>query len=113
MFVNLMGNALKYAGTEAPRVTVTAERAADGWWLCVADCGIGIAAEHHAAIFEPLVRLPGSEGHDGCGLGLAIVRRVVERHGGRIRVESAVGQGSRFLVFLPEAPISGAPPGTV
>lgn len=100
---NLVSNALKFVPTgTAPRVRVAAEPR-DGWVrLWVEDNGIGIAPEHQERIFRVFERLHGSEAYPGTGIGLAIVRRGIERMGGRVGVESAGGQGSRFWIELPE-----------
>jgi PAS domain S-box-containing protein len=103
---NLIGNALKFVAPEVqPRVQISAERRAgqegDQVRLWVADNGIGIAPEHADRIFGVLERLHGSEAYPGTGIGLAIVRRGVERLGGRVGVESRPGHGSRFWLELP------------
>jgi len=100
---NLLANALKFvpAGT-APRVRVAAELRDGRVRLWVEDNGIGIAPEHQERIFRVFERLHGSEAYPGTGIGLAVVRRGVERMGGRVGVESVVGQGSRFWIELPE-----------
>ncbi|MDQ7840923.1 MAG: ATP-binding protein [bacterium] len=103
VLVNLISNALKFveAGT-APRVRLAAEPRDGRVRLWVEDNGIGIAPEHQERIFRVFERLHGSEAYSGTGIGLAIVRRGVERMGGRVGVESAGGQGSRFWIELPE-----------
>ena len=100
---NLLGNALKYvpAGT-TPEIVVRAEVVAGARRLWVEDNGLGIATEHHGRIFRPFERLHGVEAYAGTGIGLAVVRRGVERMGGSCGVESQLGQGSRFWVELPE-----------
>ena len=97
---NLVGNAMKY--TETGAVVATTEERDGGVAIAVIDTGIGIAADQHAAIFEPFhqVRLTGG-GTGGVGLGLYLVRRLTELLGGRITVESAPGRGSTFRVWLP------------
>lgn len=99
---NLVGNALKY-GAGRP-VQVRVERDGDVARLAVADRGIGVAPERHRDIFEPYERAASSRHYGGLGLGLFIVRRVVEAHGGRVLVESAAGDGARFVVELPLTP---------
>jgi signal transduction histidine kinase len=99
---NLIGNALKFTptgGTVAVRL-----RSADGRvMLEVADTGIGIDAEHQERIFERFYQVDGTtrRTHGGCGLGLALVKEIVERHGGAVSVVSQPGQGSTFTVLLP------------
>ena len=101
LFQNLVANALEYSGDEPPRVRVTAERADSTWTVSVEDEGIGIEPEDQERIFELFQRLHGRAEHDGTGLGLALCKRIVERHGGEIRVESEPGEGSTFSVTLP------------
>ncbi|RMG39415.1 MAG: PAS domain S-box protein [Planctomycetota bacterium] len=100
---NLISNAVKFVnkGTR-PNVEIRSEkRDNDFLRVIVADNGIGIAPEHHQRIFHVLERLHGVESYPGTGVGLAIVQRAVERLGGRVGVESALGQGSRFWFELP------------
>ncbi|MFP5225275.1 MAG: ATP-binding protein [Actinomycetota bacterium] len=101
VFQNLIGNAMKYCGGRQPEVRISAKRQGSAWRFCVEDNGVGIAAEYHERIFGAFRRL--SRDTEGTGIGLAICRRVVEGHGGRIWVESKVGKGSRFLFTLPNA----------
>ncbi len=96
---NLLSNALKY-GREAP-ISVALRREGERAVLAVADRGIGIAPEHHDRIFGRFERAVSSRRYGGLGLGLWIVRQIVEAHGGTIRVESAPGAGSTFTVELP------------
>jgi signal transduction histidine kinase len=101
---NLLSNAIKY--TPAGRsITVTLSRADEQVVLEVADEGIGISAEDQASLFEEFFRTdnPDALQQPGTGLGLAIVQRIVERHSGRIEVQSTLGVGSTFRVFLPSA----------
>jgi predicted ATPase/signal transduction histidine kinase len=99
---NLVANALKFSdpGTE---VTVEVERTADVTLLRVRDQGVGIAPADHEKVFESFYQVEGSNTRraKGTGLGLAISRRIVELHGGSIRVESALGEGATFIVRLP------------
>jgi signal transduction histidine kinase len=105
IFQNLIDNALKFRGGAAPRIRITAQRSGSRWTLGVRDNGIGVPDEHRAAIFEPFKRLQASGGGDGSGIGLAICRKAVERHGGRIWVESEPGHGAHFRFTLaPEGP---------
>ncbi len=102
LMLNLVGNALKYRGVQPPRIEVLAQRGVDQWTISVRDNGIGIAPRHHARIFEIFERLHGQQEYPGTGIGLAICRRIVDRHGGRIWVESEPGRGSVFLLTLPQ-----------
>jgi PAS domain S-box-containing protein len=100
---NLVTNALKFRGDEPPRVEVSAHDENGMWRLDVADNGIGISDENRASIFDLFRRLHPSERYPGSGVGLALIKRIVERHGGRLGVESAPGEGSRFWFTLPAA----------
>ena len=100
LFQNLIGNAIKFRGSESPRVHVGVERTAEGWVFCVRDNGIGIDARHFERIFVIFHRLHSREEYPGTGIGLALCRRIVERHGGRLWVESETGRGSAFLFSL-------------
>ncbi len=97
---NLIGNALKYAGELAPRVNISAHHARREWVVSVNDNGPGIAPEYHDKIFLPLKRLHGDE-ISGTAMGLAVCRKIAERHGGRIWVESRPGMGCTFHFTLP------------
>ncbi len=101
LFENLLANGLKYRSEQPPQIEVSAERVGHDSVICVADNGIGIEPAQHARIFDIFTRLHDSEDYPGTGIGLAICRKIVERHGGRIWVESATGAGSRFLFCLP------------
>lgn len=104
LFLNLIGNALKFRDPQrVPQIAITARADGDAWEFCVADNGIGIAQSYHQRVFELFQRLHGAERYPGTGIGLSICRKVVERHGGRIWVESEEGRGSRFLFTLPAA----------
>lgn len=98
---NLLGNAIKFRGEAPPSVHVTAARDGDAWTLRVKDNGIGLDEKYADRIFVPFQRLHTREAYPGTGIGLAIAKKIVERHGGRIRVESEPGRGATFLVTLP------------
>ncbi len=100
VFQNLLGNALNYRSTRQPRIHIAAIAHDNSWAISVTDNGVGIAPEHYERIFQPLKRLHGSE-IAGTGLGLAVCKRIVEGNGGKIWVESKVGEGSAFYFTLP------------
>ena len=102
LFQNLIENAMKYRGTENPRIKITASQEGDRWRICVHDNGIGIAAQYKEHVFGLFKRLHTSDKYSGTGIGLAICQRLVLRYGGRIWVESAgEGKGSTFCFTLP------------
>lgn len=102
VFVNLFANALKYrTPDQPPRVQVFAEREDAAWVICVRDNGLGIDPRFSHRIFLLFQRLHGRDVYDGTGVGLAICHKVIERHGGRIWVESAPGRGAAFFFTLP------------
>jgi len=101
VFVNLIGNALKFVqGQAAPRVQVSARQVPGELVVSVQDNGIGFSTSQAQRLFEPFVRLHGRQ-FDGSGVGLSIVRRAVERHGGRVWAEGRPGEGATFHFSLP------------
>ncbi len=100
---NLISNGIKFRHREPVVVNLTSRREGDRWRISVEDNGIGIDAQHHAAIFAPFKRLHSRQEFDGSGIGLATCRRIVDQHGGRLWVESEVGQGATFHFTLSDA----------
>ncbi|HWI35738.1 MAG TPA: PAS domain S-box protein [Burkholderiales bacterium] len=102
LFQNLIGNALKFRGAGVPRVHVCAADQADHWQITIADNGIGIEPQYFERIFMLFQRLHTMGEYPGTGIGLAICKKVVERHGGIIWVTSTPGEGSQFHFTLPK-----------
>jgi signal transduction histidine kinase len=103
LFQNLIANAIKFSGKNTPRIEINANKLNDFWEMTVKDYGIGIEPEHFDRIFVIFQRLHGRSEYPGSGIGLAICKKIVERHGGHIWVESAVGLGTTFHFTLREA----------
>ncbi|MBX3727801.1 MAG: hypothetical protein KF858_01340 [Candidatus Sumerlaeia bacterium] len=101
LFGNLVSNAIKYRGTDAPRIDISASHAGDVWTIAVQDNGIGIAAQDQERVFRPFERPGAPATVPGTGLGLALCRRIARRHGGDLWVESRPGKGSTFAFSVP------------
>jgi light-regulated signal transduction histidine kinase (bacteriophytochrome) len=100
---NLIHNAIKFRRDESPQIEVSAERDGPMWRIMVRDNGIGIDKRYHERIFQMFQRLNERSKYEGNGIGLATVKKIVERHGGTIGVSSVPGQGSTFYFTLPAA----------
>ena len=101
VFQNLIGNAVKFHGDEPPRVTLSAERDGDHWTFTCADNGIGIEPEYADRVFVIFQRLHPKDAYPGTGIGLAMCRKIIEYHGGRIWLDTAAGRGTTFRFTLP------------
>ena len=101
VFQNLVGNAIKFRGEDPPHVHVSACRDGEKWVFSVSDNGIGIAPEYYDQIFQIFQRLHGADRYPGTGIGLALCKRIAERHGGTIWVESEPDKGSVFYFTVP------------
>jgi light-regulated signal transduction histidine kinase (bacteriophytochrome) len=109
LFQNLIGNAIKYRGPKSPVIQIHAIDRADDWLFSVKDNGIGIRPEYQEQVFIIFQRLHTREQYPGTGLGLALCKRIVERHGGRIWIEGNDGDGSIFWFTLPRGDNPGQP----
>ena len=109
VFLNLVGNAVKYARVAAPEVRVTGSEAGAAWEFAVSDNGPGIAPEYHERIFGIFQTLHARDDVEGTGIGLSLVRKIVESRGGRVWVESEEGRGATFRFRIPRDPSGGLP----
>ena len=99
---NLIGNAIKFKGNNPPDIHISAKDNEDEWLFSISDKGIGIDKNHQKQIFSIFKRLHTREEYPGTGIGLSISKRIVERHGGQIWIESELGKGSTFYFTIPK-----------
>ncbi len=107
VFQNLIGNSIKFRGPAPPVVRVEARESGREWWFSVADNGIGIEPQYAETVFGLFQRLHSVQEYAGTGIGLTICKKIVERHGGRIWLDSELGKGATFHFSLPAAPENG------
>jgi light-regulated signal transduction histidine kinase (bacteriophytochrome) len=103
LFQNLIGNAIKYRGEIAPEIHIAASSIPGKTAFSVSDNGIGIDPQYHQQIFDPFRRLHTDSEYEGTGVGLAICKRIVQQHNGRIWVKSRSGEGSTFYFMIPDS----------
>lgn len=101
LFQNIIANGIKYQKEESPVIHVEAELRQKDWLFSVKDNGIGIAPQYQKRIFQIFQRLHTRQEYSGTGIGLAICKKIVDLHGGKIWVESEVGKGTSFLFTMP------------
>jgi PAS domain S-box-containing protein len=101
LFQNVIENAIKFRNNEPPEIEISAEKADDSWRFSLADNGIGIDPQYHERVFSIFQRLHGRDRYPGTGIGLAICKKIVERHAGRIWIQSEEGAGTSFFFTIP------------
>lgn len=106
VFQNLISNAIKFRGEDSPKIHVFASQANRDWTFAVQDNGIGMNVAYSDKIFQMFQRLHSAHEYPGTGVGLAIVKKIVERHGGRVWVESEEGKGATFYFTVPKVTIT-------
>ncbi len=104
VFQNMIINGIKFHSDETPQICISAEKKEKEWIFSVQDNGIGIDPQYSEKIFEVFKRLHKKDEYPGTGIGLAVCKKIVERHGGHIWVESELGKGSTFYFTLPINP---------
>lgn len=105
VFQNLISNSIKYNEQEQPTIHISAEKKVNDWIFKVEDNGIGIDSHHGDRVFKIFQRLHGRDEYEGTGIGLAIVKRIVEQHGGMIWYDSKPGEGSIFYFSIPQGDV--------
>jgi len=108
VFQNLITNAVKFRGDKSPMIQISVQEKGDVWEFAVADNGMGFDSKHADRIFEMFQRLHGRGEIAGSGIGLAVIKKIIERHGGRIWAESAPGEGATFRFTMPRSGESDA-----
>ena len=102
LFQNLISNAIKYRSSEPPQIHISATKEVDNWLFSIKDNGLGIDPKYADNVFKIFRRLHSNSEYEGTGVGLAITKRIIERHNGQIWVESEPGNGSTFYFTLPK-----------